>query len=159
MRDYKEISRTKPSLDPSGNNIPLGCTKSSIFVRNLGRFFILGCTGAFLATWEVLHFGLQWHILDNLWGFAFFGCDGAQSWQLAMAHLQANFQPELQFEAPTSQMLFVTTSSCKISDYTFSSSKALKRFKEVLLFESMETCASIEAKCAIKITDDKEVTK
>ncbi len=71
MRDYKEISRTKPSLDPSGNNTPLGCTKSSIFVRNLGRFCILGCTGAFLATWEILHFGLQWRILDNLWGFAF----------------------------------------------------------------------------------------
>lgn len=60
MRDYKEVSRTKPSLDPSGNNTPLGCTKSSIFVRNLGRFCILGCTGAFLTTCEVLHFWLWW---------------------------------------------------------------------------------------------------
>ncbi len=92
--------------------------------------------------------------------FCIFGCDGAHSWQLAMAPLQANFQPELQFEAPTSQMLFVTTTSCKNSGYTFSLSKAVKSFKEALLFESMETCASIEAKCAIEITDDdKEVTK
>jgi hypothetical protein len=76
-----------------------------------------------------------------------------------MAPLQANFQAELQFEAPTSQMLFVNTTSCKNSGYTFPSSKALKSFKEVLLFESMETCASIQAKCVVEITDGKEVTK
>lgn len=83
MRYYKEVSRTKPSLDPSGNNTPLGSTKSSIFVRNFGRFCILGCTGAFLATWEVLHFRLQWCILDNLWGFAFL---------VVMVHILGNLQ-------------------------------------------------------------------
>ncbi len=92
--------------------------------------------------------------------FCIFGCDGAHILgNLLWQPCKANFQLELQFEAPTSQMLFVTTTSCKNSGYTFSSSKALKSFKEVLLFESMETCASIEAKCAIEITDGKEMTK
>jgi hypothetical protein len=55
MRDYKEISRTKPSLDPSGNN-------------TIGLHQILNLCKE---PQEIFHFGLHWCILGNLGGFAF----------------------------------------------------------------------------------------